>query len=51
MMGNEMMAGQKDDGESMPALEVFGSEGRMRGVHAGKGIAPHGSGLPSDSGA
>ena len=51
MMGNEMMVGRKDDGGAVPALEVFGSVGRTRGVPAGEGIAPHGSGLPSDSGA
>lgn len=51
MMGNEMMAGRKDDGGAVPALEVFGSVGRTRGASAGEGIAPHGSGLPSDSGA
>lgn len=48
MMGNEMMAGRKDDGGAVSALEVFGSVGRTRGASAGEDIAPCDSGLPSD---
>ena len=36
MMGNEMMAGRKDDGGAVPALEVFGSVRRTRGASAGE---------------